>query len=105
MTEDVHPTAFTGSAVQQARPTGRSHGPCLHDLPSQRFDVVLAEHASAAQVPMLVERGRQSSRERHVTQAPTLGRRHLTVPGPADAELPVHEIHVGLLQRDHLAAP
>jgi len=46
----------------------------------------------APQVPMLAER-RQSPREPHTTNAPTPGRRHLTVPvGPADAELPVHQI-------------
>ena len=99
MTEDVHPV------VQQRRLAGRSLGPRLHDLPSQRLGVILAEHASAAQVPMLAERCRQSSRQRHVTQPPTLGRRHLAVPvGPADADLPVHQIDVGPFQRDYLAA-
>lgn len=55
---------------------------------------------------MIAQCGRQSFRERHVPEPPTLGRRHVTVPvGPADAELPVHQIDVGPLQRNHLAAP
>ena len=80
VTEDVH------SVVQQVRLAGRSLGPRLHDLSSQRLGVILTEHARAAQVPMLAECSRQSSRERHMTEPPTLGRRHLTVPvRPADA--------------------
>ena len=49
---DVHAT------VQQPRLASRSLGPRLHDLPSQRLGIVLAEHAGAAQVPILAERGR-----------------------------------------------
>jgi hypothetical protein len=45
-------------------------------------------------------RRRQTSRQRHMAQSTSLERRHVIVPvGPADADLPVGEIHVGPLER------
>jgi len=67
-----------------ARPTEwQACAPCrplrhgLDDLPRERLGIVLTEHAGAAQVAVLGERRRQSSRERHVPKAPTLGRCHV----------------------------
>ena len=68
--------------------------------------IVLAEHPLAPQVPMLGERRGEPSRERHVAQPSTLRRSHLAVPvRPLDAQLPLREIDVAPLERDHLAAP
>jgi len=100
VTQDVYAVVHHTGAVR--RPL---HARLLH-LPRQRLTVVLTEHTRAPQVPMFAERLRQPSREWDVTKASAFGRCHLSVPaGPADADLPVHEIHVGPLQRNHLSAP
>ena len=55
---------------------------------------------------MLGERRGQPSRERHVAQPSTLRRLDLAVPvRPRDTQLPLREIDVAPLERDHLAAP
>ncbi len=55
---------------------------------------------------MIAERGRESERERHIPQPSALRCRHLAVPvGPLDADLPLAEIDVSPLERNHLAAP
>ncbi|HYT69422.1 MAG TPA: hypothetical protein VEL51_23590 [Vicinamibacterales bacterium] len=54
---------------------------------------------------MIAGRGRESDRERHIPQPAALRCRHLAVPiGPLDADLPLAEIDVSPLERDHLAA-
>src|SRR4026207_2287133 len=57
-------------------------------------------------MPMIADRSRESDRERHIPQSSALRCRYLPVPvGPLDAELPLGEIDVSPLERDHLATP
>ncbi len=55
---------------------------------------------------MLGERCGQPSRERHVPLPSTLRRSHLSIPvRTTDTQLPLREIDIARLERDHLAAP
>ena len=55
---------------------------------------------------MLGERCGQPSRERHLPLPSTLRRSHLSIPvRTTDTQLPLREIDIARLERDHLAAP
>lgn len=100
VTQDVH------ALLRHLRSARRAQNAVLYHLSGQRLTVVLAQHVWAPQMPMIAERGRESDCEPHIPQSSALRCRYVAVPlGPLDAQLPLAEIDVSPLERDHLAAP
>jgi hypothetical protein len=87
--------------VPQLRRASRPLRARLDDLPRERLAVVLAEHSLAAPVSMRAERRRQSFRERDVTEAPTLGRCQLAVPGACVDRASPMPLMDGKVERSH----
>ena len=95
------------ATVQHACLARRSLRPRLHDLPRERLGIVLAEHARAPQVSMLAR-----APPPVVSSAARDGGAHPWASSPDRSSRTdglqscrFAEIHVGPLQRDHLAAP